>query len=63
MKYCTLIVVLILLSGCDPTGASPADNGGEPTDLIKYRDEGSKVTCYRVHSYSGLSCVHDGNQQ
>jgi len=58
MKYIIAIAAFTLLSGCGPQGASRVDD--KQTDLISYRDEGNKVTCYRVLSREGLSCLRDG---
>ena len=57
MKYITLLTAVVILSACGPTGASKVDN--KETDLISYRDQSNKVTCYRVLSREGLSCVRD----
>jgi len=57
MKYLTMLTLTLILSGCGPTGASKVDN--KETDLVSYRDEANKVTCYRVLSREGLACLRD----
>ena len=54
MKW--IIAAMLLLSSCGPSqivkGAS---------DLFIYKDESNGVTCYRLSTTSGLSCIQTNN--
>jgi hypothetical protein len=50
MKW--IIAALILLQSCGPSQTRTGTS-----DLLKYTDESSAVTCYKLNGYTGISCV------
>ncbi len=52
-----LVLLILVLSGCGEDGGKDADAFGW---LVRYRDADAGVTCYRVRSRDGISCLRDG---
>lgn len=52
-----LLATVLMLSACapvEPPGTRPAAQ-----DLIRYHDDQSGVTCWKVERWDGLSCLPD----